>query len=314
MFFTSISVLLSNLTGLFLLIGVGFAAARTGLIPAGASKPLSALLMKVAVPATVFCSMLRPYDPGFLKLGGSMFLLGVTMLPAFTVLSLALTRVLRVPQGRRGMWSCCATFGNNGFMGFPVALALFGEEGLSLTVILSVPFSCLLFSVGAKLICMDRPADSAAAPISWGQAIFSGVNLAMALGLAAYFTQIQIPQAILSPLEYLAGMTTPLSMIVSGISLSQGRLSEVVRDRDALTASGFRLLVYPLAAWCVLKLIPGLDSLVFGAFLINLAMPTAAVTTFIAEEHDGCAQLSARTVFLSSLLCIITLPLISLLL
>jgi hypothetical protein len=298
---------------LFLLIGVGFFVVRAGLIPAGASKPMSTLLMKVAVPATVFCSMLRPYDPSFLKLGGSMLLLGAVMLPAYAALSLGLARALGVPEGRKGMWCCCATFGNNGFMGFPVALALFGEEGLSLTVILSIPFSFLLFSMGAKLICMDQPEGSAAAPVSWRQAVFSGINLSMALGLVVYFTQIQIPQAVLGPLEYLADMTTPLSMIVSGMNLSQGKLSEVVRDRGALTASGFRLLVYPLLGWCVLRLIPGLDSLVFGAFLINMAMPTAAVTTFIAEEHDGCTQLAARTVFLSSLLCILTIPLISLL-
>lgn len=273
---------------------------------------MSTLLMKVAVPATVFCSMLRPYDPSFLKLGGSMLLLGAVMLPAYAALSLGLARVLGVPEGRKGMWCCCATFGNNGFMGFPVALALFGEEGLSLTVILSIPFSFLLFSMGAKLICMDQP-EGSAAPVSWRQAVFSGINLSMALGLVVYFTQIQIPQAVLGPLEYLADMTTPLSMIVSGMNLSQGKLSEVVRDWGALTASGFRLLVYPLLGWCVLRLIPGLDSLVFGAFLINMAMPTAAVTTFIAEEHDGCTQLAARTVFLSSLLCILTIPLISLL-
>ena len=298
---------------MFLLIGGGFFVVRAGLIPAGASKPMSTLLMKVAVPATVFCSMLRPYDPSFLKLGGSMLLLGAVMLPAYAALSLGLARALGVPEGRKGMWCCCATFGNNGFMGFPVALALFGEEGLSLTVILSIPFSFLLFSMGAKLICMDQPEGSAAAPVSWRQAVFSGINLSMALGLVVYFTQIQIPQAVLGPLEYLADMTTPLSMIVSGMNLSQGKLSEVVRDRGALTASGFRLLVYSLLGWCVLRLIPGLDSLVFGAFLINMAMPTAAVTTFIAEEHDGCTQLAARTVFLSSLLCILTIPLISLL-
>lgn len=269
--------------------------------------------MKVAVPATVFCSMLRPYDPGFLKLGGRTVLLGVAILAAFMGLTLGAVRVLRVPEGRKGMWCACATFGNNAFMGFPVALALFGEEGLSLTVLLSIPFSILMFGLGAKLICMDRPEGSAPSA-SWGKAVFSVINLGIALGLVVYFTQIQLPQAVLSPLRYLANMTTPLSMIVSGMNLSQGRLSEVVRDRDALTASAFRLLACPLLSWCVLRMVPGLDSVAYGTLFINMGMPVAASVTFIAEEHDGCTQLGARTVFLSSLLCIVTLPLISLLL
>jgi len=300
--------------GLFLLIGVGFFAVRAGVVPAEMSKPLSSLLMKITVPATVFCAMLRPYDPGFLKLGGSMVLLSITLLLLFAALFWGLARALRVPEGRRGMWCCCATFGNNGFMGFPVALALFGEEGLSLTVIMSVPFSFLVFSLGARMVCMDQPKDGSAAPISWGKVLFSPINLAMAAGLAVYFTQLQIPQAILTPLEYLADVTTPMSMIVVGMNLSQGRLSEMVRDRDAITSSAARLLVCPLVSWAILRLIPGVDSLVFGALLINMAMPAATMATFLAEEHGGCTQLAARTVFLSSLLCIATIPLISLLL
>ena len=69
-----LAVLFSNLVGLFLLIGVGFFVVRSGLLPAEASKPMSTLLMKVTVPATIIHSMLRPFDPGFLRLGISIFL------------------------------------------------------------------------------------------------------------------------------------------------------------------------------------------------------------------------------------------------
>lgn len=307
-----VGVLFSDLVGLFLLIGVGFFAARARLLPVESSKLFSTLLMKITVPATVVTSMLRPFDPKFLRLGVSMILLGSVLLPVFGGLSLAASRLLRVPEGRRGMWCCCATFQNNGFMGFPVALALFGEEGLALTVMLSIPFNVLLYSVGVKMVCMDRTGE--AKPLSWGQALLNVVNLSMAAGLVLYFTQLQLPQAVLMPLGYLSDATTPLSMIVTGINLSQGKLSDVIRDRDALTASGMRLLAFPLLAWGLMKLAPGLDSLVLGAALINLAMPAPAATTFIGEEHGGCTQLAARIVFLSSLLCIATIPLVSLLL
>lgn len=309
-----LGVLFSNLIGLFLLIGVGFLVVRAGILPAGASKPLSTLLMKVTVPATVLNSMLRPFDPTFLTLGVHILLVGAVIFPLFAALSLALSRLLRVPDGRRGMWCCCATFCNNGFMGFPVALALFGEEGLTLTVIMSIPFNLLIYTAGVKMVCMDRPQDGSAQPLSWGKAIFSLVNLAMVVGLVLYFTQIQLPQAIRGPLGYLSDATTPLSMIITGMNLSQGRLADVVRDRDVLTASGTRLLLFPLLAWALMRLVPGLDGLVLSAALINIAMPSPAMTTLFGEEYGGCTQLAARTVFLSSLLCIATIPLISLLL
>ena len=272
-----LSVLFSNLVGLFLLIGVGFFAVRAGLLPAESSKPMSTLLMKVTVPATIIHSMLRPFDPGFLKLGVSIFLVGAVAFPLFSLLSLGLSRLLRVPQDRRGMWCCCATFCNNGFMGFPVALALFGEEGLTLTVILSIPFNLLMYSVGAKMVCMDLPRDGSARPISWSRAVFSVINLSMAVGLLLYFTQLPLPQAILGPLGYLSDATTPLSMIITGMNLSQGSLADVVRDRDAFTASAMRLLLFPLIAWGVMRCIPGLDGLVMGAALLNMALGLSPV-------------------------------------
>ena len=309
-----LAVLFSNLVGLFLLIGVGFFVVRSGLLPAEASKPMSTLLMKVTVPATIIHSMIRPFDPGFLRLGGCIFLIGAVIYPLFAGLSLALARLFQVPEGRRGMWCCCTTFCNNGFMGFPVALALFGEEGLTLTVILGIPFNLLLYSVGAKMVCMDLPQSRSGHPLSWGRAVFSVINLSMAIGLLLYFTQLPLPQALSAPLGYLSDATTPLSMIITGMNLSQGKAADILRDRDVFTASGTRLLLFPLAAWALIRLIPGVDPLIAGAALINLAMPAPAAAALLGEQYGGCTQLAARTVFLSSLLCIVTIPLVSLLL
>lgn len=226
-----LSVLFSNLIGLFLLIGVGFFAVRTGILPAEASKPMTALLMKITVPATIVSSMLRPLDMGFLKMGASMLVVGLVILPLFSAASLGLSRLFRVPDGRRGMWCFCATFCNSGFMGFPVALALFGEEGLALTVILSIPFNLMMYSIGAKMVCMDLPRDGSAQAISWGKVIFSVINLSLVVGLFFYFTQIQLPQAVRGPLDYLAGVTTPLSMMITGMNLSQGK-ANVIKLRE----------------------------------------------------------------------------------
>lgn len=309
-----LSVLLSNLIGLFLLIGVGFFAVRAGILPAEASKPLTALLMKITVPATIVSSMLRPLDMGFLKMGASMLLVGMVILPLFSVVSLGLSRLFRVADGRRGMWCFCATFCNSGFMGFPVALALFGEEGLALTVILSIPFNLMMYSIGAKMVCMDLPRDGSAQAISWGKVIFSVINLSLVVGLFFYFTQIQLPQAVRGPLDYLAGVTTPLSMMITGMNLSQGKAGDIFRDRDILTAAGTRLLILPVLAWALMRLVPGLSSLVLGAALLNFSMPSPAAAALLGEQYGGDTQTAVRAVFVSSLLCIVTIPLVSLLL
>ena len=309
-----IAVLFSNLVGLFLLIGVGFFAVRMNVLPIQAAKPMSALLMKITVPATVVSSMLRPFDPAFLRLGLSILAVGTVLFALFAALSLGLAPLCRVPRGRRGMWCCCATFCNNSFMGFPVALAVLGEEGLALTVILAIPFNLMAYSIGARMVCMDADGAGAAPAVSWKRALFSTINLATLVGTVLYTTQLPVPEAVQTPLRHLSNVTTPLSMIITGMNLSQGSLADVVRDRDAFTASAMRLLLFPLIAWGVMRCIPGLDGLVMGAALLNMSMPAPAAATLMGEEYGGNVQIGSRIIFLSSLLCVATIPLISLLL
>lgn len=307
-------MLFSNLVGLFLLIGVGFLAVRLKLLPAEASKPTSALLMKIALPATVFSSMIRPYDPNFLGDGIVILLLSSALFLLFALLSGPLCRLLRVPEGQRGMWRCCTTFCNNGFMGFPVAYALFGDDGLMLAVIIGIPFNLLLYSWGIQMVCRDRLQGSTRQRASLRAALITPINGAMLLSLIFYFTQIPIPSPILTPIRHLSNVTTPLSMLVTGMNLAQGKVSDVIRDRNAISASAVRLLLFPLLSWGVMALIPDLDPLVVGVTLVILSMPAPAAAPILGEQYGGCTQLAARVVFLSSLLCILTIPLVSLLL
>ena len=129
-------VVFSNLLGLFLLIGTGFLAVRLRMLPAGASPCFSALLLKITLPCTIFISLAtKEYDPAFIR--DSLLTLGIGLVafPAMQLLGSAGARLLRIPEGKRGIWAFCCAYPNTGFMGFPVCLALFGAEGLALAVI-----------------------------------------------------------------------------------------------------------------------------------------------------------------------------------
>lgn len=291
---------------------MGFLAVRLKVMPVEASKPLSSMLMKVTLPATVFASLIRPFDAEFLKLGAAAIALSLLFFSLFSVLSLPLSRLFRVPEGRRGMWCCCASYSNTGFMGFPVAYALFGDEGLILAVLINIPFNFLLYTVGVWMVCKD--VRGAKGTFSLRKVLISPLNAGMLLGLIFYFAQLSVPEAVFTPIQHLSNVTTPLSMLVTGMNLAQGKVSDVIRDRDAVTSSLSRLLIFPVCAWAVMRLIPGLDALVLGVTLVIMAMPSPAATPIIGEQYNGNVQLGARVVFLSSLLCIVTLPLVSLLL
>jgi len=307
-----IPVLLNNLVGLFLLLGAGFVSARFGLVSQQASPYFTALLMKVTLPATIFTAMLRPFDAAFLLDGAVIFLLSFALFVLFALLSRPAADLFRVGPGGRGMWMMCCTFCNNGFMGYPVILALFGEEGLALAAMGGIAFNLLVYTLGAKQVLLDARQTSAIA-LSLRKLIFTGVNGATALGLVFFCLQLEVPAAILTPIQHLANITTPLSMFLIGMTLARGSLNSAFRDRDVFSACFMRLLALPVLTWAILKIIPCSNPLIPCVILITMAMPSPAVSGVLAEQYGGNIVLSARIVFLSSLLCILTIPLVALL-
>ena len=304
----------SNLFGLFLLIGVGYGTVRFRVLPASASKMLSSLLMNVTMPATIFTSLVRPYDPAFLRAGLLEVVLGLALYILYGVISALLARPFRVTRERRGLWTFACAFNNNGFMGFPIALALFGEEGLALAVFLGIPFNLLAYTTGATLICMDRSASGDAPPVSWRSILLTVVNGSTLLGLLFFAAQWPVPAVLSAPLTYLSNVTTPLSMLIIGMSLSGGDLLTPLRDWSVLSGCGVRLLLLPLLTLGLVKLLPLDAPLVVGVLVVIMAMPSAALTSLLAEAYGGDTEFAAQLVFLSSLLCLVTIPLISLLL
>ena len=113
---------LSNLVGLFLLIGVGYFSAKVGILPERSSELCTRLLMKITLPCTVFVSLLNDYDPAFLGTTLKLIGLGFILFPLNSLLAKPLARVFRVESEHRGVWEFAGTYCNNGFMGFPIAL------------------------------------------------------------------------------------------------------------------------------------------------------------------------------------------------
>ena len=306
---------MSNLAGLFLLIGVGYGAVRGGLLPLSSTGVLTSLLLKVAMPATIFTSMIRPFDPGFARDALIIVALSAVLFLLYAAISAGLVRVFRVPKGRRGIWMLSTTFCNNGFMGFPIAYALLGDQGLALAVMLGIPFNILMYSLGAAQVSQDRCAGGGEKErLSVKQVLFSAVNGSTLLGLIFYAAQIPVPEVIFYPLEQLSNITTPLSMLITGISLAGSPLSSLFRDRDAITGVLTRLVLLPLVTWLLLLPLPIENPLVTCVTLVIMAMPSASVATAMAQRYGSSTELAARLVCLSSLLCMVTLPLVAMLL
>ena len=305
----------SNLISLFALIAVGYLAVRMKLLNESYSAAFTALLMKVTLPCTIFVSLVqREYNPSFLKDGLIIIAAGIVVFAGLMYLSRYVAILLRVPKNCRGIWAFPASYTNSGFMGFPIALALFGGEGLALAVMLNIAFNLTIYTIGPLEIARDNPGHIGE-KFNIKSIIFSNINFATVLSLIFYFGKIQLPDFVINPLSYISNITTPLSMLMIGIALAHSKASELFTDIHAWTNSIFALLIYPAALCLFLKFFPLSSNPLVGAVLVLVvAMPAASVTAVMCEMYHGNLDFAAKVMFIQNLFSVITIPLICMML
>lgn len=302
-------LLLQQMLVLFLLMLLGFFLRRKEILDAATCRKLSWLVVHVANPALILSGSVgrtTPAGPGDLGL-----CLGLASLifAGLLLAAVAVTALLRVPEGQRGVYRIMFAFSNVGFMGFPVVKAIYGSDALLYASIFLIPYNLLLYTVGiAGLKGPERRQEK----VSWKRILNIGVLSCLA-SLAVALFRIPTPDFVKTTVSELSGLTAPLSMMVIGASMAETRLRSLFTDVRLLIFSVCKLLVMPVAVMLLLRLFIQ-DRMLLGVCLVMLSTPVGSMTAMLAQEYGGDYELDSRGVALTTLLSVATMPAVSLIL
>lgn len=288
---------------MFLLILTGYLAVRDRLLNAEARQGFSSLLVNLVVPAMIINSYLIEFDPEILSNLVRTAFASAAVLVIGLCIALLSTRKKTGPD--QPILRFAMTFSNAGYMGFPLINALFGAEGMLYASIFNTFFNLLIWTAGIALV--DRSSDAAKRNLVV-ELIKKPALLAVAVGLVLYLGQIPVPYLIAQPISLLAGMNTPLSMLITGIIIATSDLRPVIRSFQLWHAILIRMLIIPAASF-LFCLLTGTGGMVGAVVILLEACPCAALTSVLAIQYRYSEQLAAGLVVLSTLLSIATLPL-----
>ncbi|OUQ32906.1 AEC family transporter [Faecalibacterium sp. An122] len=288
---------------MFLLILTGYLAVRGRLLNAEARQGFSSLLVNLVVPAMIINSYLIEFDPEILSNLVRTAFASAAVLVIGLCIALLSTRKKTGPD--QPILRFAMTFSNAGYMGFPLINALFGAEGMLYASIFNTFFNLLIWTAGIALV--DRSSDAAKRNLVV-ELIKKPALLAVAVGLVLYLGQIPVPYLIAQPISLLAGMNTPLSMLITGIIIATSDLWPVIRSFQLWHAILIRMLIIPAASF-LFCLLTGTGGMVGAVVILLEACPCAALTSVLAIQYRYSEQLAAGLVVLSTLLSIVTLPL-----
>lgn len=308
----SYTTVLTQVSILFVMMVIGYITGRAGMFSEKVQEDLSSLLLYIATPALVLNSMIREYDATLVTDALICLGIGLAVFAFGLLITKPLAKLFKVDLQRTGIWRVAASFTNPGFMGFPMTLALFGSDGLFLAAFINLAQNILLYSWGVRVVMQDS--KEAQAKEHFLRTFLSPINVSLIVGLVIFFFQIPIPAPAQDLISKVASIVTPVSMFIVGITISRHKLVEVIKDKDAFTAAGVHLVIVPLILVGVLKFFNFHEgSLVPGVCVLLMTMPVASMTQIIAVKYKSDADFGAHVVFIANILCLLTCPLIMML-
>lgn len=291
----------------FGLIFTGYAAGHFRLITASAHVGLNAFVIWFALPMMLFMKMaaapvVEAFDPRFVAAytGGGLIAYGSVML---------LSRLLlpRLSWGERAVQGMGAGFGNVGYMGLPILIALFGDAAV-LPAVLVIVFDHVVLIPLTTAIIEGTGGRHASLP-----AIFKRVLLGMArnpliiatfAGLLWGLTGWSLPAPVDAFGGLLAAASAPCALFSLGLTLVGRPLSDGLEE-VTLTTIG-KLALHPLAVWMLASLVLKLDPFLTAVAVIQASMPTAANVYILASTQNTYVERSSSTILVTTVIATVT--------
>lgn len=290
---------------LFAVLVAGYFLRKGELLDENATDRITTLVVKVTSPLLIVDAMSQPTTLAFSSVG-LILLVSAGVYAYLMVMAFILPGMLRVRSRNLGVFRFMTVFGNVGFMGFPVLMAVYGKEAIFIASIFNLPFNVLVYTLGIFFITAGQ---NKAQPFHWRILVNPG-TVAVLAGLVLFGLRIELHPVVSGTVSMLGGLTTPLSMLVLGASMIFVDFRLLLLNFRIYIFSVVRLLVVPALVLVVLSAM-GFSGLMLGVPVIITGMPVASMSVMMAREYEGDTALAAEGVFISTAMSLGTIVVLS---
>ena len=291
----------SSLGVIALIVLLGFLLGKKKLIDDITNKHLVNLLLSIFMPASLFSAFPVSADDTLLNLFFLGLLAGFVVMLSLILLSKIIFNRSLFNKTLMKEAQFAFIFNNATFLGFPIISTTFGNQGIIPYCGFIIAFNLALFSYGIFLF------EKRISKKFWKQTLLNPNILAVFLGMLVFLFHVALPDWLTSSVKYVAGATTPLSLICIGFMLSSANLKKVLRSWRLLVVSLIQLTLAPVVTFFLLRLLEFPEEVVVVCTLIQ-ALPTATSLGLFAEKYGGRVEESSELVVISTLCSVITLP------
>lgn len=300
-------VLFNMMITMFILCTIGYIARKTNIIDNTFSKKLSTLIIKIAQPFLIISSVIKTdYSHEKLVLGLSIIGIGLICHAALAVFGALYSKPIKNFNESK-MTAYAIIFANCGFLGLPVIESVLGSDGLFCGAFFQVAFNLFLWSYGIMLLGRGRE-DIKLSP---KKMIFNYGTLPCIIGVVLYALKpyFMLPAPVTESFDFIGSLCTPISQFIVGGLIATRPLLSLFKNFKLYLFSFAKLIVVPCIAIFVCKLL-GLGEFMTQFIAIMTALPCATNSVMLGEMYDIEPEYAAQLVGITSILSVVTIPLI----
>ena len=291
------SAALHQITVIFIGILAGFVCRKLRVLTEEGTATVSNIVVKIILPFYLFSAILNSGSGVdsrgvFITLGLSFGMFLLSGLVAMVVVPL-----LKPPADDRGVYLFETMCGNVTYIGIPVCAAVLGGNAAFYASLLNIPYNLLCFSLGIWLLAGKLPLKKILNP-----AFLSGVAAAI-----LYLLRVPVPSVLLDGCAFIGQATSPCAMLVIGSVLGSIPFKEIFTEWRAIPYVLIRLVGLGALMALLLSFLD-VDPVLKGVLILMASMPAATNSTMLCTIYGGNRALSAKLIFLSTALSIVTIP------
>ncbi len=285
---------------IFILMMTGALLYKLKILSDDGSAQMTKLLLNVVMPCVIIDAFQTEFNPEILK----SLLIATGLSVVLHIIAIVLAALLfhkNTPKNAVNIFG--SVYSNCGFMGFPLLTAVFGSEGIFYGSAYFTIFTVLSWTHGVYIYGKKE------AELNVKKIILNPGIIGVIIGVSLFLIRIELPYVAGESIGYISMLNTPLAMLVLGTHMAKIKLKDITDKLNLTLVTLLKLVLVPMAGIFIARFF-GITGDVTGAVIILAACPTAAVSTLFASRYNCDAVYSTVTVVITTLLSIISLPLL----
>ena len=281
---------------------MGYAVVKAGLMKSSESKSVSVILVYLVIPCVIIKAFQVDYTPDVQK---GLFL-AIAAAVAVHILFLLITIPLKKIFQMDVIEQATSIYSNAGILVIPLVQELLGQDYVIYSSAYIAVQLILLWTQGKNMLCEEEK-------LEWKK-IFLNVNIiSIIAGIVLFLFRIKLPAGVQDVLGMMNNMIGPLGMLLAGMTIAEVPLKLIFTKRRNYLSVALRLLLYPVLGLFLMKAIQIVVNLenssqILLTVYLACVTPACASVTSMAQLYDKDAAYASSLYVLTTLLSIVTMP------